>query len=153
MTSVDADLRSGRRLESIIYNYQGEQTQGERVLGRITRTITMQYSFFSSAIRTWNTPPQQLASMTSLEGCRQALANTTIVPQNYSFCFQIVYTGHFNCTWGAVLLCHMNSVIILNHEFCTYRRRRRRRRTGNRANGNQGERTRNRITFPGKKNS
>jgi hypothetical protein len=75
MTSVDADLRSGRRLESIIYNYQGE-----RVLGRITRTITMQYSFFSSAIRTWNTPPQQLASMTSLEGFRQALANTTIVP-------------------------------------------------------------------------
>jgi hypothetical protein len=29
--------------------------------------------------------------------------------------FLIVYTGHFNCTWpirGAVLLCHMNSVII-----------------------------------------
>jgi hypothetical protein len=45
--------------------------------------------------------------------------------------FLIVYTGHFNCTWGggAVLLCHMNSVIILNnHESCTYRRRRRRRR-------------------------
>jgi hypothetical protein len=30
-----------------------------------TRTITMQYSFFPSAIRTWNTLPQQLASMTS----------------------------------------------------------------------------------------
>jgi hypothetical protein len=42
-----------------------------------TRTITMQYSFFPSAIRTWNTLPQQLASMTSLEGFRQALANTT----------------------------------------------------------------------------
>jgi hypothetical protein len=38
--------------------------------------------------------------------------------------FLIVYTGHFNCTWGGGLLCHMNSVIILNHEFCTYRRRR-----------------------------
>ena len=25
---------------------------------------------------------------------------------------------------GGGLLCHMNSVIILNHEFCTYRRRR-----------------------------
>lgn len=45
-----------------------------------TRTITMQYSFFPSAIRTWNTLPQELASMTSLEGFRQALANTTIVP-------------------------------------------------------------------------
>jgi hypothetical protein len=43
-------------------------------------TITMQYSFFPSAIRTWNTLPQQLASMTSLECFRQALANTTIVP-------------------------------------------------------------------------
>jgi hypothetical protein len=43
-------------------------------------TITMQYSFFQSAIRTWNTLPQQLASMTSLEGFRLVLANTTIVP-------------------------------------------------------------------------
>jgi hypothetical protein len=38
---------------------------------------------------------------------------------------RLLYTGQFNCTWeGGVLLCHMNSVIILNHEFCTYRRRR-----------------------------
>ena len=51
-----------------------------RFLQPHTRTITMQYSFFPSAIRTWNTLPQQLASMTSLEGFRQALANTTIAP-------------------------------------------------------------------------
>jgi hypothetical protein len=55
----------------------GTITRGHniRFLQPHTRTITMQYSFFPSAIRTWNTPPQQLASMTSLEGFRQALAN------------------------------------------------------------------------------
>jgi hypothetical protein len=51
-----------------------------RFLQPHTRTITMQYSFFPSAIRTWNTLLQQLASMTSLECFRQTLANTTIVP-------------------------------------------------------------------------
>ena len=67
----------------------GAITRGHniRFLQPHTRTINMQYSFFQSAIRTWNTLPQQLASMTSLEGFRQVLANTTIVPQNYSFCF------------------------------------------------------------------
>ena len=60
----------------------GAITRGHniRFLQPHTRTITMQYSFFPGAIRTWNTLPQQLASMTSLEGFRQALANTTIVP-------------------------------------------------------------------------
>ena len=51
-----------------------------RFLQPHTRTITMQCSFFPSALRTWNTLPQQLASMTFLEGFRQALTNTTIVP-------------------------------------------------------------------------
>ena len=45
----------------------GAITRGHniRFLQPHTRTITMQYSFFPSAIRTWNTLPQQLASMTS----------------------------------------------------------------------------------------
>jgi hypothetical protein len=34
-----------------------------RFLQPHTRTITMQYSFFPRAIRTWNTQPKQLASM------------------------------------------------------------------------------------------
>jgi hypothetical protein len=60
----------------------GAITRGHniRFLHPHTRTITMQYSFFPSPIRTCNTLPQQLASMTSREGFRQSLANTTIVP-------------------------------------------------------------------------
>jgi hypothetical protein len=87
-------------LFKIVYNFvdippelflfpTGAITRGHnvRLLQPHTRTITMQYSFFPSAIRTWNSQPKQLAIMTSLEGFRQALANTTIVPWNYSFCF------------------------------------------------------------------
>ena len=67
----------------------GAITRGHniRFLQPHTRTITMQYSFSPSAIRTWNTLPEQLVSMTFLEDFRKTLANTTIVPLNYSFCF------------------------------------------------------------------
>ena len=64
-----------------------------RFLQPHTRTITMQYSFFPSAIRTWNTQPQQLASMTSLEGFRHHHCAIELL-----LLFLIVYTGHFNCT-------------------------------------------------------
>ena len=71
----------------------GAITRGHnvRLLQPHTRTITLQYSFFPSAIRTWNSQPKQLVIMTSLEGFRQTLTNTTIVPWNYSFCFNCIY--------------------------------------------------------------
>jgi hypothetical protein len=91
-------------LFKIVYNFvdippepflipTGAITRGHnvRLLQPHTRTITLQYSFFPSAIRTWNSQPKQLVIMTSLEGFRQTLTNTTIVPWNYSFCFNCIY--------------------------------------------------------------
>ena len=56
----------------------GAITRGHNIkyLQPHTRTIAMQYSFFPSDIRTWNTLPQHLVSMTSLKGFRQVLFNT-----------------------------------------------------------------------------
>jgi hypothetical protein len=90
-----------------------------RLLQPHTRTITMQYSFFPSAIRTWNIQPKQLPWPTP------PLYHGT------SPSVLIVYTGRLIVHGGwAVLFSNMNSVSILNHEFCTYRRRGRRIHTG-----------------------
>ena len=94
----------------------GAITRGHitRFLQPHTRTITMQYSFFPSAIRTWNT-----LHCTSATGQHDLPGGFPTGPGQHHHCtiellllFLIVYTGHFNCTWVGSF--------IVSYEQCDY---------------------------------